>query len=446
MFENLSDRLERAFKIIKGQGYITEINVAETMKEVRKALLDADVSYKIAKEFTDNVKKKALGMNVLKAVSPSQLMVKLTYDELIGLMGREAIDIYLKANPAIILMSGLQGSGKTTHAAKLANLLKTKRGKKPLLVACDVYRPAAIDQLKVLGEQIGVPVYTEEGSKEPVKIAKNGVAHAKEYGYDVVLIDTAGRLAVDQEMMDEIGNIKDAVNPHEILFVVDAMTGQDAVNTAKAFNDKLNFDGVILTKMDGDTRGGAALTIKAVVDKPIKFIGTGEKMEALSVFHPDRMAERILGMGDIRSFVEKAQDQFDQEEAAKLQKKLAKNQFDFNDFMAQIQQIKKMGNVKDLMSMIPGMGKIVKDMDFDDNAFKSVEVIIQSMTPEERANPDIINGSRRRRIANGSGSNIQDVNRLLKQFEDTRKIMRMENSGKAKRLMRAMNTPGRRPF
>ena len=446
MFENLSDRLERAFKIIKGQGYITEINVAETMKEVRKALLDADVSYKIAKEFTDNVKKKALGMNVLKAVSPSQLMVKLTYDELIGLMGREAIDINLKANPAIILMSGLQGSGKTTHAAKLANLLKTKRGKKPLLVACDVYRPAAIDQLKVLGEQIGVPVYTEEGSKEPVKIAKNGVAHAKEYGYDVVLIDTAGRLAVDQEMMDEIGNIKDAVNPHEILFVVDAMTGQDAVNTAKAFNDKLNFDGVILTKMDGDTRGGAALTIKAVVDKPIKFIGTGEKMEALSVFHPDRMAERILGMGDIRSFVEKAQDQFDQEEAAKLQKKLAKNQFDFNDFMAQIQQIKKMGNVKDLMSMIPGMGKIVKDMDFDDNAFKSVEVIIQSMTPEERANPDIINSSRRRRIANGSGSNIQDVNRLLKQFEDTRKIMRMENSGKAKRLMRAMNTPGRRPF
>jgi signal recognition particle subunit SRP54 len=446
MFENLSDRLERAFKIIKGQGYITEINVAETMKEVRKALLDADVSYKIAKEFTDNVKKKALGMNVLKAVSPSQLMVKLTYDELIGLMGREAIDINLKANPAIILMSGLQGSGKTTHAAKLANFLKTKRGKKPLLVAGDVYRPAAIDQLKVLGEQIGVPVYTEEGSKEPVKIAKNGVAHAKEYGYDVVLIDTAGRLAVDQEMMDEIGNIKEAVNPHEILFVVDAMTGQDAVNTAKAFNDKLNFDGVILTKMDGDTRGGAALTIKAVVDKPIKFIGTGEKMEALSVFHPDRMAERILGMGDIRSFVEKAQDQFDQEEAAKLQKKLAKNQFDFNDFMAQIQQIKKMGNVKDLMSMIPGMGKIVKDMDFDDNAFKSVEVIIQSMTPEERANPDIINGSRRRRIANGSGSNIQDVNRLLKQFEDTRKIMRMENSGKAKRLMRAMNTPGRRPF
>lgn len=446
MFENLSDRLERAFKIIKGQGYITEINVAETMKEVRKALLDADVSYKIAKEFTDNVKKKALGMNVLKAVSPSQLMVKITYDELIELMGREAIDINIKSNPSIILMAGLQGSGKTTHAAKLANLLKTKRGKKPLLVAGDVYRPAAIDQLKVLGEQIGVTVYTEDGCKEPVKIAQNGVKYAKEYGYDVVLVDTAGRLAVDEEMMDEIGNIKDAVNPHEILFVVDAMTGQDAVNTAKAFNDKLNFDGVILTKMDGDTRGGAALTIKAVVDKPIKFIGTGEKMEALSVFHPDRLAERILGMGDIRSFVEKAQDQFDMEEAAKLQKKLAKNEFDFNDFMAQIQQIKKMGNVKDLMSMIPGMGKLVKNMDLDDNAFKSVEVIIQSMTPQERAHPDIINGSRRKRIANGSGSDIQDVNRLLKQFEETRKMMKMVNSGKAKNLMRAMNAPGRRPL
>jgi signal recognition particle subunit SRP54 len=446
MFESLTDRLDRAFKIIKGQGYITEINVAETMKEVRKALLDADVSYKIAKDFTDDVKKKALGMNVLKAVSPSQLMVKITYDELIELMGREAVDINIKANPAIILMAGLQGSGKTTHAAKLANLLKTKRNKKPLLVAGDVYRPAAIDQLKVLGEQIGVPVYTEPDSKKPVEIAKNGVKHAKEYGYDVVLIDTAGRLAVDEEMMTEIGNIKDAVSPHEILFVVDAMTGQDAVNTAKAFNDKLNFDGVILTKMDGDTRGGAALTIKAVVDKPIKFIGTGEKMEALSVFHPDRLAERILGMGDIRSFVEKAQDQFDQEEAAKLQKKLAKNQFDFNDFMNQIQQIKKMGNVKDLMSMIPGMGKVIKDMDIDDNAFKSVEVIIQSMTPQERANPDIINGSRRRRIAKGSGRDIQDVNRLMKQFEDTRKMMKLVNSGKAKNLVRAMNAPGRRPL
>lgn len=446
MFENLSDRLERAFKIIKGQGRITEINVAETMKEVRKALLDADVSYKIAKDFTDEVKKKALGMNVLNAVSPSQLMVKITYDELINLMGREAIDINIKSNPSIILMAGLQGSGKTTHSAKLANLLKTKRGKKPLLVAGDVYRPAAIDQLKVLGEQIGVTVYTEDGCKEPVKIAKNGVQYAKDYGYDVVLIDTAGRLAVDEEMMTEIGNIKDAVHPHEILFVVDAMTGQDAVNTAKAFNDKLNFDGVILTKMDGDTRGGAALTIKAVVDKPIKFIGTGEKMEALSVFHPDRLAERILGMGDIRSFVEKAQDQFDQEEAAKLQKKLAKNQFDFNDFLAQIQQIKKMGNVKDLMSMIPGMGKVIKDMDIDDNAFKGIEVIIQSMTPQERANPDIINGSRRKRIAMGSGSDIQDVNHLLKQFEETRKMMKMVNSGKAKNLMRAMNAPGRRPL
>lgn len=446
MFENLSDRLERAFKIIKGQGSITEINVAETMKEVRKALLDADVSYKIAKDFTDDVKKKALGMNVLNAVSPSQLMVKITYDELIELMGREAIDINIKANPSIILMSGLQGSGKTTHSAKLANLLKNKRGKKPLLVAGDVYRPAAIDQLKVLGEQIGVTVYTEDGCKEPVKIAKNGVQYAKDYGYDVVLIDTAGRLAVDEEMMTEIGNIKDAVNPHEILFVVDAMTGQDAVNTAKAFNDKLNFDGVILTKMDGDTRGGAALTIKAVVNKPIKYIGTGEKMEALDVFHPDRLAERILGMGDIRSFVEKAQDQFDQEEAAKLQKKLAKNQFDFNDFLAQIQQIKKMGNVKDLMSMIPGMGKAIKDLDIDDNAFKGIEVIIQSMTPEERANPDIINGSRRKRIAKGSGSDIQDVNHLIKQFDETRKMMKLVNSGKAKNLIRAMNAPGRRPL
>ena len=446
MFESLTDRLDRAFKIIKGQGYITEINVAETMKEVRKALLDADVSYKIAKDFTDEVKKKALGMNVLKAVSPSQLMVKITYDELIELMGHDAVDINIKANPSIILMAGLQGSGKTTHAAKLANLLKTKRGKKPLLVAGDVYRPAAIDQLKVLGEQIQVEVYSEPENKKPVEIAKNAVKYAKEYGFDVVIVDTAGRLAVDEEMMEEIGNIKNAVNPQEILFVVDAMTGQDAVNTAKAFNDKLNFDGVILTKMDGDTRGGAALTIRAVVNKPIKFIGTGEKMEALDVFHPDRLAERILGMGDIRSFVEKAQMQYDEEEAAKLQKKLAKNQFDFNDFLNQIQQIKKMGNVKDLMSMIPGMGKVVKDMDIDDNAFKSVEVIIQSMTPAERANPDIINGSRRKRIADGSGSDIQDVNRLIKQFDDTRKMMKMVNSGKAKNLVRAMNAPGRKPL
>ena len=444
MFDSLSDRLERAFKVLKGQGKITDINVAETMKEVRKALLDADVSYKIAKEFTDKVKAKALGMDVLKAVSPSQMMVKITYDELIELMGTAAEDININANPAVILMAGLQGSGKTTHAAKLANMLKNKRRRKPLLVAGDVYRPAAIDQLKVLGEQLEVPVYTEPDSKKPVEIAKNAVAYAKANGLDVVIVDTAGRLAVDEEMMEEIGNIKEAVNPNEILFVVDAMTGQDAVNTAKAFNDKLNFDGVILTKMDGDTRGGAALTIKAVVNKPIKFIGTGEKMEALDVFHPDRMAERILGMGDIRSFVETAQAQFDEEEAAKLQKKLAKNQFDFNDFLNQIQQIKKMGNVKELMGMIPGMGKAVRDLDIDDNAFKSVEAIILSMTPEERQNPDIINGSRKKRIANGSGTDIQEVNRLVKQFYDTRKMMKMVNSGKAKGLMNALSMRKRR--
>lgn len=444
MFESLSDRLDKAFKIIKGQGYITEINVAETMKEVRKALLDADVSYKIAKEFTDEVKKKALGQNVLKAVSPSQLMVKITYDELINLMGRTAEEIDLKGNPAIILMAGLQGSGKTTHAAKLALMLKKQKGKKPLLVAGDIYRPAAIDQLKVLGESIGIEVFTIPDSKKPVQIAKEAVKYAKEWGNNVVIIDTAGRLAIDEEMMEEIGNIKEAVNPQEILFVVDAMTGQDAVNTAKAFNDKLNFDGVILTKMDGDTRGGAALTIKAVVNKPIKFIGTGEKMEALDVFHPDRLAERILGMGDIRSFVEKAQAQIDEEEAAKLQKRLAKNQFDFNDFLSQIQQIKKMGNVKDLMSMIPGMGKAIKDMDIDDNAFKGVEAIIRSMTPQERANPDILNGSRKKRIAMGSGNDIQEVNRLVKQFDDTRKMMKMVNSGKAKNLFHALNAPGKR--
>ncbi|MCR5114381.1 MAG: signal recognition particle protein [Bacteroidales bacterium] len=444
MFDSLSDRLERAFKVLKGQGKITDINVAETMKEVRKALLDADVSYKIAKEFTDTVKNKALGMNVLKAVSPSQMMVKITYDELIALMGTTAEDININANPAVILMAGLQGSGKTTHAAKLANMLKNKRRRKPLLVAGDVYRPAAIDQLKVLGEQLEIPVYTEPDSQKPVEIAKNAVAYAKANGFDVVIVDTAGRLAVDEEMMDEIGNIKEAVNPHEILFVVDAMTGQDAVNTAKAFNDKLNFDGVILTKMDGDTRGGAALTIKAVVNKPIKFIGTGEKMEALDVFHPDRMAERILGMGDIRSFVETAQAQFDEEEAAKLQKKLAKNQFDFNDFLNQIQQIKKMGNVKELMGMIPGMGKAIRDLDIDDTAFKGVEAIILSMTPAERQNPDIINGSRKKRIAEGSGTDIQEVNRLLKQFYDTRKMMKMVNSGKAKNLMAALSTRKRR--
>jgi signal recognition particle subunit SRP54 len=444
MFESLSSKLERAFKVLKGQGYITEINVAETMKEVRKALLDADVNYKIAKEFTDEVKKKALGQNVLKAVSPSQLMVKITYDEFIELMGREAVDINVKPNPAIILMAGLQGSGKTTHAAKLAKMLKTKRGKNPLLVACDVYRPAAIDQLKTLGTQIEVEVFTDENSKKPVDIAKRAVQHAKEWGYNVVIIDTAGRLAIDQQMMDEIGNIKDAVNPHEILFVVDAMTGQDAVNTAKAFNDKLNFDGVILTKMDGDTRGGAALTIKSVVNKPIKFIGVGEKMDALDVFHPDRLAERILGMGDIRSFVEKAQEQFDEEEAIKLQRKLAKNQFDFNDFLSQISQIKKMGNIKDMMSMIPGVGKAIKDMDIDDNAFKSVEAIILSMTPYERANPDVLNGSRKKRIANGSGTDVQEVNKLIKQFDDMRKMMRMVSGGKAKGLMNMLNAPGMR--
>ena len=446
MFESLSERLERSFKVLRGQGKITEINVAETTKEIRKALIDADVSYAIAKEFTNSVKEKAIGMNVINAVSPNQLMVKITYDELIALMGSQAEDINLKGSPAVILMAGLQGSGKTTHSAKLANLLKTKRGKKPLLVACDVYRPAAIDQLQVLGKQIEVEVYAEPDNKKPVEIAKNAIKHAKDYGYDVVIVDTAGRLAVDKEMMDEIGNIKDAVNPHEILFVVDAMTGQDAVNTAKAFNEKLNFDGVILTKLDGDTRGGAALTVRKVTGKPIKFIGTGEKMEALYVFHPERMAERILGMGDIRSFVERAQEQFDDEEAAKLSKKLAKNQFDFNDFNQQIQQIKKMGNVKDLMGMIPGMGKIVRNMDIDDNVFKSVEVMIQSMTPEERANPDIINGSRRKRIARGSGRDIQDVNRLIKQFDDIRKVMKAVNngSGKTRGMMKAMKARGRR--
>ena len=446
MFESLSERLERSFKILKGQGRITEINVAETTKEIRKALIDADVSYAIAKEFTNSVKEKAIGQNVINAVSPNQLMVKITYDELIALMGNQAIDINLKGSPAIILMAGLQGSGKTTHSAKLANLLKTKRGKKPLLAACDVYRPAAIDQLQVLGQQIGVEVYAEPENKKPVEIAKNAVTRAKEYGYDVVIIDTAGRLAVDEEMMNEISNIKEAVNPQEILFVVDAMTGQDAVNTAKAFNDRLNFDGVILTKLDGDTRGGAALTIRKVTGKPIKFVGMGEKMEALDVFHPERMAERILGMGDIRSFVERAQEQFDDEEAAKLSKKLAKNQFDFNDFNQQIQQIKKMGNVKDLMGMIPGMGKMIRNMDIDDDVFKSVEVMIQSMTPEERANPDIINGSRRKRIARGSGRDIQDVNRLIKQFDDIRKVMKAVNngSGKTKGMMRAMKARGRR--
>ena len=429
MFENLSERLEKSFKILKGQGKITEINVAETLKEVRRSLLDADVNYKIAKEFTNTVKERALGMNVLTAVKPGQMMVKIVHDELIQLMGGTHVDINIKGNPAVILMSGLQGSGKTTFSGKLANLLKTKRGKHPLLVACDVYRPAAIEQLKVLGEQIGVPVYSEEGNNDPVKIALNAVKEARATGKDVVIVDTAGRLAIDEQMMNEIAAIKKAIDPEETLFVVDAMTGQDAVNTAKEFNDRLNFDGVILTKLDGDTRGGAALSIRTVVSKPIKFVGTGEKLEALDVFHPERMADRILGMGDIVSLVEKAQEQFDAEEAKKLQKKIAKNQFNFNDFLSQIQQIKKMGNIKDLASMIPGVGKALKDVDIDDDAFKGVEAIIYSMTPEERENPELINGSRRKRIASGSGTTIQDVNRLLKQFDESKKMMRMLSKG-----------------
>ncbi len=429
MFENLSEKLERSFKLLKGQGKITEINIAETLKDVRRALLNADVNYKTAKTFTEAVKQKALGADVLNAVQPGQMMVKIVHDELAQLMGGESVDINIKGNPAVILMAGLQGSGKTTHTGKLANLLKTKRGKKPLLVAGDVYRPAAINQLQVLGEQIGVPVYTEEGNNDPVKLAKDGIKHAKANGHDLVIVDTAGRLAIDEQMMNEIAAIKKAINPEEILFVVDSMTGQDAVNTAKEFNDRLNFDGVILTKLDGDTRGGAALSIRSVVNKPIKFVGMGEKMDALDVFHPNRMADRILGMGDIVSLVERAQEQFDAEEARKLQKKIAKNQFSFNDFLSQIQQIKKMGNLKDLAGMIPGMGKAIKNMDFDDDAFKGIEAIIYSMTPEERENPTILNGSRRKRIAVGSGTNIQEVNRLIKQFEDTRKVMRMMTKG-----------------
>ena len=425
MFENLSDRLERSFKILKGEGKITEINVAETLKDVRRALLDADVNYKVAKNFTDTVKKKALGMNVLTAVKPSQLMVKIVHDELAELMGGEAADLHLTSRPAIILMSGLQGSGKTTFSGKLANLLKQKQHKNPLLVACDVYRPAAIEQLKVVGAQIGVPVYTEEGNKDVCAIAANAVKEAKAKSYDVVIIDTAGRLAVDEQMMDEIARLKESLNPDETLFVVDSMTGQDAVNTAKEFNDRLNFDGVVLTKLDGDTRGGAALSIRTVVTKPIKFVGTGEKMEALDVFHPSRMADRILGMGDIVSLVERAQEQFDEEEAKKLQKKIQKNKFDFNDFLGQIEQIKKMGNLKELASMIPGVGKAIKDVDIDDNAFKGIEAIIKSMTPKERTNPEILNQSRRQRIAKGSGTNLQEVNRLIKQFDQTRKMMKM---------------------
>ena len=442
MFENLSDKLDRAFKLLKGQGKISEINVAETLKEVRKALLDADVNYKVAKQFTDTVKEKALGRDVLISVSPGQLMVKIVQEELISLMGNQAADINLKGSPAIILMSGLQGSGKTTLSGKLANYLKTKKSRQVLLVACDIYRPAAIDQLKVVGEQIGVEVYSEVENKNPVQISKNAIEYAKSKGLNTVIIDTAGRLAIDEEMMDEITRIKAAIQPQETLFVVDAMTGQDAVNTAKTFNDRLNFDGVVLTKLDGDTRGGAALSIKAIVDKPIKFVGTGEKMDALDVFYPDRMGNRILGMGDIVSLVEKAQEQFDSKQAAELQKKIAKNQFSFNDFLGQLQQIKKMGNIKDLMGMIPGMGKMVKDIDIDDNSFKSIEAIIQSMTNDERERPDILNGSRRKRIADGSGTSIQEVNKLIKQFDDMRKMMKMFNNGQAQKMMR--NMPARR--
>ncbi|MBR5697669.1 MAG: signal recognition particle protein [Prevotella sp.] len=429
MFENLSDRLERSFKILKGEGKITEINVAETLKDVRRALLDADVNYKVAKTFTDTVKEKAMGMNVLTAIKPGQLMVKLVHDELAELMGGEAVDLKLENRPAVILMSGLQGSGKTTFSGKLANMLKNKRHKKPLLVACDVYRPAAIQQLHVVGEQVGVPVYSELENKDVISIAEHALQEAKAKGNDVVIVDTAGRLAIDEQMMDEIERLKNFLHPDETLFVVDSMTGQDAVNTAKEFNDRLDFDGVVLTKLDGDTRGGAALSIRTVVTKPIKFIGTGEKMEAIDVFHPSRMADRILGMGDVVSLVERAQEQFDEEEAKRLEKKLRKNQFDFNDFMGQIQQIKKMGNIKDLASMIPGVGKQIKDLDIDDDAFKGIEAIINSMTPYERSHPDVLNQSRRLRIAKGSGTKVEEVNRLLKQFEQTRKMMKMVAGG-----------------
>ncbi|GAB1251861.1 signal recognition particle protein [Porphyromonas miyakawae] len=424
MFENLSERLERSFKTLKGEGRITEINVAETMKDVRRALLDADVNYNVAKQFTEKVKEEALGRNVLTAVKPSEMMVKIVHEELTKLMGSEAVDITLEGEPAIILMSGLQGSGKTTFSGKLAKWLKTQRNRKPLLVACDVYRPAAIDQLKVLGEMLSVPVYTEEGNQQPVEIAQHAVDYARQHGYDTVIIDTAGRLAVDEEMMQEIAAIKEAVNPGEILFVVDSMTGQDAVNTAKAFNDRLNFGGVVLTKLDGDTRGGAALSVRAVVDKPIKFVGTGEKMEALDQFHPSRMADRILGMGDIVSLVERAQQQIDEDEARRLERRIAKNQFDFNDFLKQIHQIKRMGNLKELASMIPGVGKAIKDIDISDDAFKGIEAIIYSMTPEERTKPSVINGSRKERIAKGSGTSQQEVNRLMHQFDQMRKMMK----------------------
>lgn len=436
MFDNLQDKLERAFKVLKGQGQITEVNVSETLKEVRRALLDADVNFKTAKEFTNKVKEKALGRDVLSAVSPGQLMIKITHEELTELMGGDSSDIDYQGNPGIILMSGLQGSGKTTFSGKLANFLKNKKGKNPLLVACDIYRPAAIDQLHVVGEQIGVTVYDERENKNALEIAQNAVNYAKSNGHNVVIIDTAGRLAIDEQMMTEIESVKKAVNPTETLFVVDSMTGQDAVNTARTFNERLDFDGVVLTKLDGDTRGGAALSIKSVVNKPIKFVGTGEKMDAMDIFYPKRMADRILGMGDVVSLVEKAQEQYDEEKAKRLHKRIAKNQFDFNDFLDQLQQIKKMGNVKDLLGMLPGMGKQLRDVDIDDDAFKHVEAIIQSMTPYERSNPDKINSSRKSRIAKGSGRKVDEVNRLMKQFKDTRKMMKMmTNKNKMAGLM-----------
>jgi len=438
MFNNLSDKLDKAFHVLKGHGSITEINVAETLKEVRRALLDADVNFKIAKTFTNTVKEKALGQDVLTTLNPSQLMVKIVKDELTELMGGDTVGLNLKGSPTVILMSGLQGSGKTTFSGKLANYLKNKKTKNVLLVGCDVYRPAAINQLKVVGDQVGVEVYAEEGNMNPVEIAQNAVKHAKANGKNVVIIDTAGRLAVDEEMMTEISNIHKAVSPEETLFVVDSMTGQDAVNTAKSFNDVLNFDGVILTKLDGDTRGGAALSIKSVVNKPIKFIGTGEKMEAIDVFHPDRMAERILGMGDVVSLVERAQEQYDEEEARRIQKKIAKNQFGFDDFLKQIQQIKKMGNMKDLVGMIPGAGKMMKDVDIDDDAFKGIEAIIHSMTPDERSTPAMINASRKKRIAKGSGTNVQEVNQLMKQFNQMSKMMKMMQGGGGKKMMQMM--------
>lgn len=444
MFENLSDRLERSFKTLKGEGRITEINVAETMKDVRRALLDADVNYNVAKQFTERVKEEALGRNVLTAVKPSEMMVKIVHEELTRLMGSEAVDITLSGEPAVILMSGLQGSGKTTFSGKLANRLRSQQNRKPLLVACDVYRPAAIDQLKVLGEMLSIPVYAEEDNKKPVEIARHAVDYAREHGYDTVIVDTAGRLAVDEEMMREITAIKEAVNPGEILFVVDSMTGQDAVNTAKAFNDRLDFGGVVLTKLDGDTRGGAALSIRAVVNKPIKFVGTGEKMEALDQFHPSRMADRILGMGDIVSLVERAQQQIDEEEAKRLERRIAKNQFDFNDFLKQIQQIKRMGNLKELASMIPGVGKAIKDIDISDDAFKGIEAIIYSMTPEERSKPSVLNGSRKERIAKGSGTSQQEVNRLMQQFDQMRKMMKQVQSMSVKSSRKSKNKQGRR--